>query len=163
MASVGSVVLAASAATIALANIPAADPAFEAGDTDYASEAAAALLPSPVADVTLFADAKAADEGRCMTGADVVAELDRDRATLGGETVLLADGLEQDFSDVWRRQAGVEAAKVSGIVAHLFHDETGSAIADIVEFDTAGCAISRTMISGDDWNLILSAAAGEEA
>jgi hypothetical protein len=74
---------------------------------------------------------------------------------------MLADGLQQSFSDAWRREAHVASVQVSSVVAHLFADDTGTDwSADVIEFDAKGCAMSRTIVPGDIWNALLKTAVG---
>jgi hypothetical protein len=81
----------------------------------------------------------------------------------GGQVVLLEDGLEQSFADQWRREAHIPTVQVSGVVAHVFGDLSGGDwAADVVEFDKAGCAMSRTLVPGDTWMAILKDAVGVE-
>lgn len=159
-ASVGVGVLAVSAATVALANFTA-DPAIEdLSGPAFADEAEALLPPVPASGVALFATA---DAPACMTGDAVISSLEADKAILGGETVMLADGLEQSFADAWRRQLDLNPVPVSTVIAHVFGGEAAKdAMVDVVEFDAAGCAMSRTLISGDEWIAILRNADGAE-
>ena len=97
----------------------------------------------------------------CLPPQKMVERLQADQEATGGKLVLLADGLQQSFSDVWRRKANVEPVRVSSVVAHLFPDETGTEWnADVVEFDSKGCAMSRTLVPGDVWNALLRIAVG---
>jgi hypothetical protein len=99
----------------------------------------------------------------CLPSEDVLERLETDRDATGGRLVLLSDGLQQSFSDVWRRKAHAETVPVSSIVAHLFPDETGTEWnADVVEFDARGCAMTRTLVPGDVWNALLRVAVGVE-
>ncbi len=164
IASVGISVLAVSAATVALANFTA-DPAIEdLSGPALVDEAEALLPPPPAAGVPLFVAAGGGDTPTCTTGADVVGRLKADQARLGGETVMLADGLEQAFADAWRRQVNLGPVEVSSVLAHVFRGEGGSgAMVDVVEIDAAGCAMSRTLLSGEEWMTLLGSAAGAEA
>jgi len=97
----------------------------------------------------------------CLPPQKVLERLQADQKAMGGKTVMLADGLQQSFSDAWRREAHVASVRVSTVVAHLFSDETGSEWnADVVEFDASGCAMSRTLVPGDIWNALLKTAIG---
>lgn len=164
IASVGISVLAISAATVALANFTA-DPAVEdLSGPALVDEAEASLPPPPVAGAPLFVAAAGGDTPACVTGDDVVGRLKADQARLGGETVMLADGLEQAFADAWRRQVNLGPVQVSSVLAHVFRGDDGAgATVDVVEIDAAGCAMSRTLLSGEDWTTLLRSAVGEEA
>ena len=97
----------------------------------------------------------------CLPQQNVLDHLQADEKSMGGKTVMLADGLQQSFSDVWRREAHVAAVHVSSVVAHLFADDTGTDwSADVIEFDAQGCAMSRTIVPGDIWNALLKTAVG---
>jgi hypothetical protein len=68
----------------------------------------------------------ASESASCVSPQKVLHRLQADRKTMGGKTVMLADGLQQSFADAWRREAEVPSVKVSSVVAHLFSDETGT-------------------------------------
>jgi hypothetical protein len=103
-------------------------------------------------------------KGICLSPQKVLERLQADQKSMGGKTVMLADGLQQSFADVWRREAHVAPVRVSSVVAHLFSDDTGSEWnADVVEFDANGCAMSRTLVPGDIWNTLLKTAIGVQA
>jgi hypothetical protein len=117
-----------------------------------ASAAAFATQPSHAL------DAAAKD---CLAPQKVLERMQELQNIIGGKTVMLTDGLQQSFADEWRREAHVAPVKVSSMVAHLFSDATGENWkADVVEFDAKGCAMSRTLVPGDIWNMLLKAAAG---
>jgi hypothetical protein len=119
-----------------------------------------ASLQAPVSGATVFQASLGAGES-CLPPQKVLERLQADQKTMGGKTVMLADGLQQSFSDAWRREAHVSPVQVSTVVAHLFSDETGTEWnADVVEFDAKGCAMSRTVVPGDIWNALLKAAIG---
>ena len=152
LASIGIGALAVGAATVAIAgftSVPAPElpaPVVAENHDDGADFA------TPVTDAALFVS-EAADE--------VVTRLQAARAAIGGETVMLADGLEQAFADAWRRQVELTPVSVSTVVAHVFkRDAASAAEVDVVEIDNAGCAMTRTILSGDEWAHLLQAAAG---
>jgi hypothetical protein len=119
-----------------------------------------ASLQAPVVTTTVFKASLGATTA-CVSAQKVLDRLQADRETIGGKTVMLADGLQQSFADAWRREAQVPSVKVSSVVAHLFSDETGMDWnADVIEFDAKGCAMSRTLVPGDIWNALLKAAIG---
>ena len=131
-----------------------------ANDRDIAGLEEPANLQAPVSGATIFKASLGAGES-CLAPQKVLERLQADQKTMGGKTVMLADGLQQSFADVWRREAHVAPVKVSTVVAHLFSDETGVEWnADVVEFDTKGCAMSRTLVPGDIWNTLLKTAIG---
>lgn len=116
---------------------------------------------SPVTGSDLFRAEKSKD---CMSSEAVVARFEGETAAIGGRVFVLADGLEQSFADAWRYQADMSPVAVSSVVAHLFQDPGGAGyMVDVVEIDGAGCAMSRTMLSGGDWNMLLKNAMGAEA
>jgi hypothetical protein len=103
------------------------------------------------------------DTSVCISRDEVVKRLRADVKSYGGQVVLLEDGLEQSFSDQWRREVHTPTIKVSGVVAHLFGDRRNNDwTADVVEFDRNGCAMSRTAVPGDVWMTILQEAVGVE-
>jgi hypothetical protein len=154
LASTGLAVLVVSAATLALASIPS-----NLNDTD----AAAALhgsengLPNAAGGVALF------DEGYgpvCYDKDDVLSYFDRDRSQIGGEMVALEAGFDQDFANAWRYATEMEPVAISGVLAHIFASDAGFNMVDVVEIGADGCAISRTLLTEEEWNSILVRAAG---
>jgi hypothetical protein len=145
--------LLASAGVVAAANL-----------TDDASAPAAAhdeTFVSPVIASDLFRAEKRKD---CMPGDAVIARFESETASAGGRVFVLADGLEQAFADAWRYKADLGPVAVSSVVAHLFQAPDGAGyMVDVVEIDGAGCAMSRTILSGGDWNMLLRSAMGAEA
>jgi hypothetical protein len=119
-----------------------------------------ANLQAPVSGASVF-KASLGNGETCLIPQKVLERLQADQKTMGGKTVMLADGLQQSFADVWRREAHVAPVRVSTVVAHLFSDATGTEWnADVVEFDAKGCAMSRTLVPGDIWNTLLKTAIG---
>jgi len=103
------------------------------------------------------------DREFCLSRDAVVSRLSKQAESLGGQVVVLEDGLEQSFADQWRREAHVPTVRVSSVVAHLFGDSAeGDWSADVVEFDGSGCAMSRTIVPGDIWTGLLKDAVGIE-
>ena len=49
---------------------------------------------------------------------------------------------------------------VSGVFAHIFPSDAGFNMVDVVEIGGDGCAISRTLLTEEEWNSILVRAAG---
>ena len=134
--------------------------ALGAHDFDIAGIEEPANLQAPVKSTTIFKASLGAGES-CLQPQKVLERLQADQKTMGGKTVLLADGLQQSFADVWRHEAHVAPVKVSSVVAHLFSDDTGDEWnADVVEFDAQGCAMSRTLVPGEIWNTLLKTAIG---
>jgi hypothetical protein len=162
-ASVGAAVLAIVGATVTTANFTPRD-GIDNAIPDSNADAAIDVegVPAPVLGGDLFV-LVAGDTASCMTAKAVITKLQADEAAYGGKLVSLTRGLEQAFADTWRREAHVPAVAVSGIVAHLFSDRDGlDWTADVVEFDKAGCAMSRTLVPGDIWNALVTRAAGVE-
>ncbi|MCP4384012.1 MAG: hypothetical protein GY798_21825 [Hyphomicrobiales bacterium] len=129
---------------------------------DITPQFSEALLPSPTAGEALFVDVSGGSFTGCLTDGDVVRRLNQEQQKVGGETVTLIDGLDQAFADEWRREAAMETVTVSAVFAHVIGNGS-DAIVDVVELDETGCAMSRTLLSGDDWDYLLSRAAGREA
>lgn len=154
IASTGLAVLAVSAATLALASIPSN---LNDADTTAVLHGTEQGLPSAVGGVPLF------DEGYgplCYNKDAVLGYFDRDRATIGGETVMLEVGFDQDFADAWRYETEMDPVTVSGVFAHIFPSDAGFNMVDVVEIGGDGCAISRTLLTEPEWNSILVRAAG---
>ena len=158
LVSVGVGALAVAAATVALANFTA-DPAREDLSGPALAEADQGVV-APVAGDALFT-ASPETAGACVTAETVVTRLQADRAAVGGETVMLADGLEQAFADAWRREVDLRPVAVSTVIAHVFRTgEASGAMVDVVEVDAAGCAMTRTILSAEEWATLLGMAAG---
>lgn len=152
-----------------LARSPTADAALGAEVVDAATIDSATTdedgVPIPVGGsvAQMFAVAFGDQTDACLSRDDVVARLRGQVHAYGGQVVVLEDGLEQSFADQWRREAHLPMVKVTGVVAHLFGDrDAGDWAADVVEFDKAGCAMSRTLVPGDIWTGILEGAVGVE-
>jgi hypothetical protein len=97
----------------------------------------------------------------CVPPEEVLQRFQADQNVMGGKVVMLADGLQQSFSDAWRLKALVAPVRVSSVVAHLFSIGTDWNV-DVVEFDANRCAMSRTLVPGDIWNgLLQSSRAGQ--
>ena len=148
-------VIAVSAASLALARIPAEadlDPA--AGAEMYGTEAG--LTPA-VTGMGLFAEGNGP---ACYNSDEVLAYFDGDRAKIGGELVTLETGFDQDFANTWRSETSMTPVAVSGVFAHMFPTDSGLTMVDVVEIGDEGCAISRTLLTEDEWKHILVRAAG---
>jgi hypothetical protein len=147
-------------AAVAFANIPA-EIVDDGPTVEVAPFVEDIVFPAPVAGLELyFADASGAIAG-CVSDTEVIRHLEDDRLQFGGETVMLADGLDQAFADAWRQQIDMEQVAVSDVLAHVFGEGDDVAV-DVVELDANGCALSRTLLSEDDWNYLLRRAAGVE-
>jgi len=154
LVSTGLAVLAVSVASLALASIPSNlngdDEAAELHGTESG-------LPAAVGGVALF------DDGYgpvCYDKDAVLGYFDRDRTQIGGEMVALETGFDQDFADAWRFETELEPVAISGVFAHIFSNASGFQMVDVVEIGADGCAISRTLLTGEEWNSILVRAAG---
>jgi hypothetical protein len=171
LASIAIAAVAIAGATVATAAIVGSAPAHLAGKTvervvlkshrfDVAGLDEPASLQAPVSGSNIFKASLGAGES-CLPTQKVLERLQADEKTMGGKTVMLADGLQQSFSDAWRREAHVAPVHVSSVVAHLFADDTGTEWnADVIEFDASGCAMSRTVVPGEIWNALLKTAIG---
>jgi len=154
VASAGLALIAVSATTLALASIPSNldDPAADA--TMHGTESG---LPGVVSGTGLF-DTQPGP--RCYDKDAVLAYFDGDRAQIGGELVTLEAGFDQDFADIWRSETSLAPVAISGVFAHVFPTAGGGNMVDVVELGDGGCAISRTLLTEDEWNQILVRAAG---
>lgn len=111
-------------------------------------------VPPPVVGQHLFADHAAASQGfahTCLSADNVLHILARDVETVGGKIVIMADGVQQHFSDTWRALAGTSRVEISLVIAHVIPDSGGDPIVDVVEIDGQGCALSRTLLAGFDF------------
>jgi hypothetical protein len=91
----------------------------------------------------------------------MIRTLQADQEVLTGKLVMLTDGLQQSFSHLWRQRTHARQVPVSRVIALLLADESqGQWKADVVEFDVNGCAMSRTLMPGNLWNVLLKAAIG---
>ena len=168
--SIAIALVAVAGATVATAAIVGSAPSQSASKTvervvlksharDMAGLDEPASLQAPVTGTTIF-NASLGGQS-CLPTQKVLEHLQADQKTMGGKTVMLADGLQQSFSDAWRREAHIASVQVSSVVAHLFADDTGTEWnADVIEFDAGGCAMSRTIVPGDVWNALLKTAIG---
>ena len=105
-------------------------------------------LPVAAGGVALF------DEGYgpvCYDKDDVVSYFDRDRTQIGGEVVTLEVGFDQDFADAWRYETKMQPVTISGVFAHVFPSDAGFNMVDVVEIGGDGCAISRTLLTEEEW------------
>jgi len=134
--------------------------ALKAPKRDMAGLDEPPYLQAPVSDTNAFD----ANQG-CLSPQQVIDRLQADREAIGGKLVVLAEGLQQSFSNGWRLRVHVAPVQVSSVVAHLFPGPglLGEWSADIVEFDANGSAMSRTLVPGDLWNGLLEAAFGVQA
>jgi hypothetical protein len=128
-------------------------------ETEHAIEPA----PAPVTGVLLFDETELGagfDSGResCVTAAGVLGIFAREIEIVGGEIQTLSGRLQQDFADQWRQTAGLAPVDVSQVFAHVVPSQVGDAVVDVVEFDTEGCALSRTLITGIEWVDLIEAA-----
>jgi hypothetical protein len=119
--------------------------------------------PAPASGVLLFDETELGagfDSGResCVTAARVLGIFAREIEIVGGEIQTLSGRLQQDFADQWRQSAGLAPVDASQVFAHVVPSHDGDAIADVVEFDTEGCALSRTLITGIEWVDLIQAA-----
>jgi hypothetical protein len=154
-ASTALAVIAVSVTSFALANIPTGseDENLAVEEQAETSVPAAAVQGAP-----LFADEQAGP--RCVAEADVLTNLDLDRAKIGGEMVTLETGFDQAFADEWRRETDLGSVRISAVYAHIFSNQSGFGMVDVVELGSDGCAISRTLLTEQEWNELLAKAAG---
>ena len=94
--------------------------------------------------------------GSCMDQNEVMHQIAVDQMQIGGEAIKLSADRYQGFADAWRAETGTQSVKVSGVVGHVYFDETaGDWMVDVTEFDPSGCAQSRTIISAKQWNYLI--------
>jgi len=154
LVSSGLAILAVSVASLALASIPSN---LNGKDGEAELHGTESGLPSAVGGVALF------DDGYgpvCYDKNDVLSYFDSDRVQIGGEMVTLEAGFDQDFADTWRSETELQPVTVSGVFAHIFANDSGFEMVDVVEIGADGCAISRTLLTEEEWNAILVRAAG---
>jgi hypothetical protein len=97
------------------------------------------------------------NKSECVSPARILVQMRAEQAAHGGKTLALVGGADQNFVDMWRTLAGATRARVTLVLAHGYEETRQGTVIDIVEFDSDGCAFSRTAMSGDDWNMILGA------
>jgi len=111
-------------------------------------------VPLPVVGDYLFSppehERRAGNEF-CMTTDHVMEKFVIDVENVGGDIVVMTEGVQQDFADSWRRLVDVERVEVALVLAHVIPDRGGEPIVDVVEIDGEGCALSRTLLTADDW------------
>jgi hypothetical protein len=135
------------AGSLATANY---SPKTDLLETSYDIEPAEIM--APVMSNELFVDQALS----CVDQQTVLYQIGVDRMQIGGEVIELSAGQYQGFADSWRDQTGTQPVKVSGVVGHVYFDETASDwMVDVTEFDPAGCAQSRTIISAKQWNYLI--------
>jgi len=115
-------------------------------------------LEAPVSDIDVFETNQS-----CLAPEDAVRHFQSEQSAVGGKVVMLAEGLQQSFSDAWRVKTHVTPVKVSSILAHLFEGPAEQWAADVIEFDANKCAMSRTLVPGEAWNELIGAALGVQA
>jgi hypothetical protein len=149
----GLAMLAVSVTSLAVANISTSfDDEKMAAEHAFATE-----MPEAAGGVALFPG----KEGpRCVAETEVLEYLDGDRATIGGEMVTLEAGFDQDFADAWRNVTETQPVPISAVYAHIFPNQSGFNMVDVVEVGADGCAISRTLLTEEEWTAILVKAAG---
>jgi hypothetical protein len=116
-----------------------------------------ASLEAPVSDIDVFDTNQ-----RCVAPEDAVQHFQSEQSAVGGKVVMLAEGLQQSFSDAWRVKTHLTPVKVSSVLAHLFEGPAEQWAADVIEFDANKCAMSRTLVPGEAWNQLIRAAVGAQ-
>lgn len=96
--------------------------------------------------------------GTCPTADDVFAAFLLDIENVGGEVVIMAEGVQQDFADSWRSLTAETRVEISLVMAHLIPDAGGDPIVDLVEIDGEGCLHSRTLMTEADWLALINLA-----
>jgi len=119
-------------------------------------EASYDIEPAEMIAPVMSNDLFAGQTGSCMNPQAVLYQIGVDQMQIGGEAIKLTAGQYQGFADAWRDQTGGQAVKVSGVVGHVYLDATADDwMVDVTEFDPAGCAQSRTIISAKQWNYLI--------
>ena len=140
------------AGSLAVANISphtTLDRIASVDDVDHDRDETA--FPEPVMGDELFVVAARADG--CIDRNVVAAQFLRDQAEIGGRVFDFVGGRSQKLADLWRARTGVDRTVVSGIMTHVFFDRGADEwTADQVEFDAAGCAMSRTLLPSAAWD-----------
>jgi len=109
------------------------------------------FFPEPVIGDELFI-AEAATDG-CVDRNVVAAQFLTDQAEIGGQTFDFVGDRGQRLADLWRDRTGTGRIAVSSIMTHFFFDRSADEwTADQVEFDAAGCAMSRTLLPSAAWS-----------
>jgi hypothetical protein len=113
--------------------------------------------PTPTSTVPPAGDPRAERgvERSCIPADQILGVFALDVTHVGGEILALDDGLQQAFADSWRKSVGLPAVTVTQVFAHIVPGENGATVVDVVEIDQNGCALSRTLLSMDDWLEIL--------
>lgn len=117
-------------------------------------------VPVPVVGDHLFVSSEDGQgaSNACLTADRVMQNFALDIENVGGNIVLMTEGMEQDFADSWRSLAALDPVEVSLVIAHVIPDSGGDPIVDVVEIDGSGCALSRTLLTADDWMSLLDLA-----
>jgi hypothetical protein len=121
------------------------------------------IPPVPATSQRLFNPIDEAKDPACPRRAEVILHYLLSKSDLkAGNIKLLVGDLPQLFSDSWRRRLRIKAIAVSGVVAQPLDLSRlgGGAALDVTEFDTEGCAFSRTIMPAAIWNELLRAAVG---
>ena len=132
--------------------------ALKIPERDLAGMDEPAMLQAPVSDTDVFNTNQS-----CLAPEKAVQRFQSEQSDVGGKVVMLAEGLQQSFSDAWRVKTHVTPVKVSSILVHLFEGPAEQWVADVIEFDANKCAMSRTLIPGGAWNELIGAALGAQA
>jgi hypothetical protein len=149
----GALGLGLAAASLATASY---SPDYDEDDAVQAIDIAE--FPAPVASTELFVDQAALDP--CMSRQSVVDIFLAEQKSIGGRVVAVDQDREQALAEQWRKAAGAAPVEVSAIVGHIYFDRDATEwMVDVVEFDRAGCAMTRTLLPGDLWAELLHASA----
>ena len=132
--------------------------ALKIPERDLAGMDEPTMLLAPVSDTDVFDTNQS-----CLAPEKAVQRFQSEQSDLGGKVVMLAEGLQQSFSDAWRVKTHVTPVKVSSILVHLFEGPAEQWVADVIEFDANKCAMSRTLVPGEAWNELIGAALGAQA
>ena len=139
---------------LAAASLATASYAPTTAHEEFSHSENIVALPTPVIGEHLFSVEN--NRTACMNRDLVIDIFFADQDDFGGRTVKIVDNQDQAFADYWRAQTGVAEVEISGIIGHVYLDNASAEwTVDLVEFDVAGCAMSRTLVPADVWNDLL--------
>jgi len=144
------------AGSLAIANIsPRSALGAVPNVADFDHDGGHTTFPEPVMGNALFVGGAAT--GGCVGRDAVAARFLTDRDEIGGQIFDFGGDRGQNLADLWRDRTGAGRILVSGIMTHLFFDRSADEwTADQVEFNAAGCAISRTLLPSAAWNELVT-------
>jgi hypothetical protein len=88
----------------------------------------------------------------CLTPNHVMENFILDIENVGGEIIIMTDGIQQEFSDSWRDLLAADRVEVALVLAHLIPDDGRDPIVDVVEIGSNGCALTWTLLTATEWS-----------